>query len=70
MIYSLDIAKLIVQAFYYILVVIIIFLALFSVYALIRYGRSRLFSLVLSLVFIFFFLTALSQSYSTLQNLL
>jgi hypothetical protein len=66
----MDIAKLIVQAFYYILVVITIFLGIFAVYVLIRYGRSRMFSLILSLVFIFFFLTALSQSYSTLQSII
>ena len=66
----MDIIKLIIQVFYYILVVTTIFLAIFAVYALIRYGRSRMFSLILSLVFVFFFLTALSQSYLTLQSLI
>lgn len=65
-----DVGNLILQALYYILVAIILFLSIFSVYIAIRYGRSRLFTLVLSLVYIFFFLIALNQSHTALQSLL
>jgi hypothetical protein len=64
------VSNLIIQAFYYILVLLVLFCSIFGIYALVRYGRSRTFSLVLSLVYIFFFLTALSQSYSALQKIL
>jgi len=63
-------ASLIIQAIYYILAVIMIFLAVFGVYVLLRHGEKRLLSLLVSLFFSFFFLSLLIQSYATLQSII
>ncbi len=59
-----------IQIAYYTLVGLSSFFAAFGAYILIRYGESRTFSVVLALAFIFFYLTALSQSYSTLISII
>jgi hypothetical protein len=58
-----------VAGVYYILAGLLSFFAIFSVYILNRYGQSRSFSLVISLVFAGLFLSVLSRSFSGLQNL-
>ena len=56
----------IIAGFYYAIAGMLCFFSVFSVYVLIRHGQSRLTSLIVSLVFGFFFLTILAQSYTTL----
>ena len=64
------IANLILAGIYYVLVAVMVFLAGFGVYVLIKYGEKRGLSLVVALVFSFFFLTILAQSHSTLQAII
>ena len=63
----MEIASAILQIIYYVLVGICAFLAIFSVYVLVRYGQSQIFSLVLGLIFVLFFILTLASSYNTLQ---
>lgn len=65
----IDFATLLIAGIYYILTGIIVFLGIFSVYVLIRYGRSVLLSLVVNALFIIFFLKILNDSYQTLRSL-
>ena len=62
--------NLLIAGFYYVLTGVLTFFAVFGVYILIRFGRSRAFALCVSLVFSFIFLNILAVSYQTLQNLL
>jgi hypothetical protein len=62
--------SIILQLIYYPLVAITVFLSVFAVYVLIRYGQSRVFSLFLGLTYAFFFILALSKSYASLQGIL
>ena len=61
--------NLIIAAIYYILVGIMAFFSIFGVYVLIRYGKSRTLSVVVSIIYIIFFLQILEQSYRTLQSI-
>ncbi len=60
---------LLIAGLYYIITGIFVFFGVFSVYILLRYGRTRLFSLIFSAAFVLFFLTTLTISFSTLQQL-
>jgi len=60
---------LITAGLYYIITGIFVLFGLFTVYITIKYGANRLFSLVLSTVFIVFFLTTIAISFSTLQQI-
>ncbi|MCC7356449.1 MAG: hypothetical protein IT410_02425 [Candidatus Doudnabacteria bacterium] len=60
---------LITAGLYYIITGIFVLFGLFTVYITIKYGANRLFSLVLSTIFIVFFLTTLTLSFSTLLKL-
>ena len=62
--------QLTISSVYYILVAILTLFSLFAVYLLIRYGRSIVLSLTLSIVYALFFITILSQSYQTLHLVL
>ena len=64
------IANLLIAGIYYVLAAVMVFLAGFGVYVLIKYGEKRGLSLVVALVFSFFFLTILAQSHSTLQAII
>ena len=63
-------ANLLIAALYYILVGLLSLFSIFGVYILVRYGKSTPFAIVVSIVYMFFFLQILSQSYQTLQGLL
>lgn len=62
-----SIASLLISGIYYVLVGIMTFFSIFGVYVLIRYGQNRSLALLVSLLFTFFFLSSLIQSYSTLS---
>jgi hypothetical protein len=62
--------NLLIAGIYFILVGIMSLFSLFGVYILIRYGRSVPFSITLSVLYVFFFLTILFQSYHNLSLLL
>jgi hypothetical protein len=57
----------IIAGFYYALTGLLCFFSIFGVYVLIRHGQSKITALIVSLVYGFFFLTILSQSYGTLN---
>lgn len=61
------IANLLIAAIYYVLMGLIVFFSAFGVYVLIRYGEKRILSLFVALLFSFFFLSMLAQSYASLQ---
>jgi len=63
-------ASLIISGIYYVLIVFLALFSIFGVYILIRYGKSRPFSLTLAIIYSLFFLTILFQSYQTLHSLL
>lgn len=54
---------------YYIITGIFVLFGLFTVYITIKYGANRLFSLISSTIFIVFFLTTLTISFSTLLKI-
>lgn len=56
----------IITGFYYAITGLLCFFSIFGVYILVRHGQSRITSLIVSLVYGFFFLTILSQSFNTL----
>ena len=62
--------NLIIAGLYFVVVVILIFFALFGVYILNRYGQSRPAALLGSVIFALFFLTVLNNSYHTLTQIL
>jgi len=64
------IANLLISAIYYILAGGLVFFSAFGVYVLIHYGEKRGLSLLVALLFSFFFLTILAQSYGTLQTII
>lgn len=64
------IANLLIAAIYYILVGLMVFFSAFGVYVLIRYGEKRVLCLFVALLFSFFFLSMLAQSYASLQNII
>jgi hypothetical protein len=65
-----QIIRMIVTWTYYIIVGVIAVLSLFGVYLLAAHGRSRILSLIVSLVYIAMFLAMLGTSEATLHTLL
>lgn len=63
----MEIGSIILQIIYHVLVGMCVFLSIFSIYILVRYGQSQVFSLVLALTFALFFILTLTSSYNTLQ---
>jgi hypothetical protein len=63
-------ANLLIAGIYWVIVGIMALFSLFGVYVLLRYGANQIFSLVLSIIYGFFFLTLLFQSYQLLTALL
>lgn len=63
-------ANILIAGIYWVLVGIMGLFSLFGVYDILRYGKSLMFGLVISLIYSFFFLTLLAQSYSLLTQLL
>jgi hypothetical protein len=55
---------------YYVLVAILIFFSVFSVYILIRYGKSIILSVIGSVLFALLFLAILNNSYNILQSII
>ena len=66
---SSDPTSLIIAAVYYILVSILSFFAIFGIYILIRYGKSSILTLIGSLLFAFFYIKILADSYAMLKGL-
>jgi len=64
-----NILQLIVYGAYYISIGILALLSLFGVYLLASHGRSRMLSILVSLVYIFFFLTMLGATEATLHSI-
>ena len=63
-------ANLLISGIFYVVVGIMGFFSLFGVYILIRYGKSIIFSLALTILYAIFFLQILAESYATLHTLL
>ncbi len=53
---------------YYILVIIVVFLSMMSIYALIRHGKSKGLALVVSVVYLIFVFSLLNQGISILKT--
>ncbi|MBI3232361.1 MAG: hypothetical protein HYZ51_04775 [Candidatus Doudnabacteria bacterium] len=64
------IANLLIAGIYYVLVVLMVFFSAFGVYVLVRYAEKRGIALIVGLLYVFFFLSMLAQSYSSLQNII
>ena len=62
-------ANLLIAGVYYLITGVLVLFSAFAVYILMRYGKSVLLSLAVSLFYGFFFLTILASSYHTLNNL-
>jgi hypothetical protein len=60
---------LLIAGLYYVVAGFFLFFSLFTVYVLLRYGRSRTISLVTATVYSVFFLSVLSLSLASLQAL-
>jgi len=63
------ILQLILYSAYYIAIGVLAIFSLFGVYLLAAHGRSRLLSLVVSLVYIIFFLSMLGVTEATLHSI-
>lgn len=63
-------ANLLIAGIYYILAAILAFFSVFGIYTLIRYGKSTILALTVSIIYCFLFLIILSTSYKTLQRIL
>jgi hypothetical protein len=61
--------NIIIAAIYYITVVVLALLSIFSVYVLMRYGRNRLLGSIVCVFYALFFLTLLQQSHLALMAL-
>lgn len=61
--------SLLIAGAYYLITGILTFFSLFGVYILMRYGKSTLLALFVSLFYSLFFLTILAHSYQALQSL-
>lgn len=59
----------VIAVIYYIITAILTFFSAFAVYILLRFGKNRILSLIISIVYCLFFLEILAQSYKTLQSL-
>jgi uncharacterized membrane protein len=55
---------------YYLITGVLMFFSLFGVYILMRYGKSVLLALFVSLLYCLFFLIIFSHSYQAFQSLL
>ena len=62
-------ANLLIAAIYYILTAFLSLFSVFAVYIFIRYGKSSLLTLIVSLLYAFFFIKILAGSYLTLNSL-
>lgn len=62
--------SLLTAGLYYIIAGIFLFFSLFTVYILLRYGRSRTIALTVSAAYSIFFLGVLSVSFISLQSLM
>jgi len=65
-----DPSNLLIAGIYLVFVVLLTFFSLFGVYILVRYGKSPIVSVTISIIYALFFLTILSQSYTHLSALL
>ncbi|HVY68138.1 MAG TPA: hypothetical protein VHA30_04575 [Patescibacteria group bacterium] len=63
-------ANLLITGVYYVLTAALSFFAVFGVYVLIRYGKSRSLALTIAVVFCFLYLQILSQSHQALVAIL
>lgn len=63
-------SNLLIAGIYYVIVGILSFFSIFGVYILIRYGKSTLLSLGICLLYTFFYLKILADSYQALHALL
>ncbi len=61
--------NLLIAGIYYVVAGIMAFFSIFAVYILIRYGQSKLLSLAIGVIYGFFFLTILAQSFHTLKSI-
>ncbi len=61
--------NILIASLYYLFTVVIAFFSIFSVYVLLRYGKSWTLSLTLSITYSVLFLIMLQLSYRTLQSL-
>lgn len=64
-----DPVTLVIASFYFLISGVLTFFSIIAVYVLIRYGRNTLLTLVISLIYIFFFVKLLADSYKTFINL-
>ena len=62
--------NLLIAGIYFVITGGLCFFSIFAVYVLVRYGQSRMLAMGISLLYGFFFLTILSASYGSLQQLL
>ena len=63
-------ANLLIAGIYYVLVIFLSFFSIFGVYILVRYGKSTPLAFSIAVVYAFFFLKILAESYHTLSSLL
>lgn len=62
--------NLLIAGVYFFIIVVISFFSIFGVYVLVRYAQSRMLAIGVSLLYGFFYLTILSASYGSLQQIL
>ena len=62
-------ANLIIASVYYLATGILSFFSIIGVYILLRYGKSRILSFFIGIIYAIFILTILANSYSNLQKL-
>ena len=58
-----------IKIVYYTFVVVVLFFSVFGIYILTKYGEKRDIALIVSIVFIVFFLGLLGNSYHSLLNI-
>ena len=61
-----SIAKLLISSVYYIIVGLLALFSAFGVYILLRYGRTIPLTVLISIIYAIFFLTAVAASYNAL----
>lgn len=64
-----NILSVVLSLIYYVVVGVLTLLSAFAVYILLRYGKNRLLSLVVSVCYCLFYLQILAQSFRTYQSL-
>jgi hypothetical protein len=62
--------NLLIAGVYYVLVITLSFFSIFGVYTLVRYGKSTPLAFSIAIIYAFFFLKILAESYQTLSSLL